>query len=125
MPLERPGEAGIADPSPEPLAGLKGLFLAYPYGGVTALSRTRPWVRRPRSLAVLAERDMVTSARDAARLFDAVAGRGCELEVWRTPGAHAFDEPGSELSWLRYDRGLAAASVARFQQFIGEALGSP
>ena len=45
MPLERPGEAGLADPSPEPLAGLQGLFLGYPYGGVTALSRTRPWVR--------------------------------------------------------------------------------
>ena len=36
---------------------------------------------------------------------------------------HAFDEAATELSWLRYDRDLAAASVARFGRFLAEVLG--
>jgi dienelactone hydrolase len=122
MPLQRPGEAGLLDPSPAPLEPLKGLFLAYPYGGLTALSRDRDWVRRPPTLAVLGEKDRVTHPRDAERIYQRVRAGGCELEVWRAPGRHAFDEQGSELSWLRYDRNLAAEAVARFGAFLGEAL---
>ena len=122
MPLEAPGEAGLLDPSPGPLEGLRGLFLAYPYGGVTALSRSRDWVRRPRTLAVLGERDRVTHPRDSQRIYDRVGAGGCELEVWRVPGRHAFDEAGSDLAWLRHDRELAAQSVARFGRFLGEVL---
>ena len=123
MPLERSGEAGLADPSARPLQPLKGLFLAYPYGGLTALSRDRDWVRRPRTLAVLGEKDRVTHPRDAQRIYDRILAGGCQLEVWRAPGRHAFDEAKTELSWLRHDRGLAAASVARFGRFLAEALG--
>ena len=122
MPLERPGEAGLEDPSPAVLAGVKGLFLAYPYGGLTALSRTRDWVRRPRALAVLGERDRVTHPRDAQLIYDRVKAGGCELEVMRVDGAHAFDEAGSELSWLRHRRELAAQTIERFGAFLGETL---
>ena len=125
MPLQRPGEAGLADPSPAPLDAVRGLFLAYPYGGLTALSRERDWVRRPRTVAVLGEKDRVTHPRDAQRIYDRIAAGGCELEVWRVPGAHAFDEPGTEMSWLRHDRDLAAASVARFSRFVAETLARP
>ena len=122
MPLARPGEAGLRDPSPGPLDGVRGLFLAYPYGGLTALSRDRDWVRRPRTLAVLGEDDRVTHPRDAQRIYDRVAAGGCQLEVWRAPGAHAFDEAATDLSWLRYDPDLAAEAIARFSRFVGEAL---
>jgi dienelactone hydrolase len=123
MPLQREGEAGLADPTPEPLARVKGLFLAYAYGGLGNLSRHRPWVRAPRTLAVLGEKDMVTSPRDAARLYDAIATGGCPIEVWRLPGAHAYDEDDTDLSFYRYDPDLAAQTVARFGAFVGEALG--
>ncbi len=123
MPLQQQGEAGLADPSPAPLDAVKGLFLAYPYGGLTALSRERDWVRRPRTLAVLGEKDRVTHPRDAQRIYDRIAAGGCELEVWRAPARHAFDEAGSDMSWLRYDRELAGASVQRFARFLGEVLG--
>jgi dienelactone hydrolase len=122
MPLTGPGEAGLRDPSPSPLDGVRGLFLAYPYGGVTALSRSRDWVRRPRTLAVLGEKDRVTHPRDSQRIYDRIAAGGCALEVWRVPGRHAFDEPGAELGWLRHDRELAAQSVERFGRFLSEVL---
>jgi dienelactone hydrolase len=122
MPLQAPGEAGLADPSPQVLAGVKGLFLAYPYGGLTALSRSRDWVRRPRALAVLGEKDRVTHPRDAERIYDRIRAGGCELEVLRVAGAHAFDEQGSDLSWFRYRRELAAQSIEKFSVFLGETL---
>ena len=122
MPLAEPGEAGLADPSPSPLEGVKGLFLAYPYGGLTALSRERDWVRRPRTLAVLGEKDRVTHPRDSQRIYDRMLAAGCELEVWRTPGRHAFDEAETEMSWLRLDRKLAEEAVERFGRFLGEVL---
>ena len=122
MPLERPGEAGLLDPSPRPLAGAKGLFLAYPYGGLAARSRTHDWVRRPRALAVLGEKDRVTHPRDAQRIYDRMLAGGAELEVWRAPARHAFDEAGTEMSWLRLDRDLANEAVARFGRFVGETL---
>jgi dienelactone hydrolase len=122
MPLQQAGEAGLADPSPAPLAALRGVFLAYPYGGLTALSRSRDWVRRPRTLAVLGEKDRVTHPRDAQRIYERIAAGGCEIEVWRAPGRHAFDEAGSDLSWLRYDRGLAAAAIERFGRFLAETM---
>ncbi len=122
MPLERTGEAGLADPSPAPLEGVRGLFLAYPYGGLTALSRSRDWVRRPRTLAVLGEGDRVTHPRDAQRIYDRIAAGGCALEVWRAPGRHAFDESGTEMSWLRYQPDLLAEAAERFGRFVGETL---
>jgi dienelactone hydrolase len=122
MPLEAPGEAGLKDPSPEPLNGVRGLFLAYPYGGLTARSRSRDWVRRPRALAVLGERDRVTHPRDAERIYERIRAGGCELEVLRIDGPHAFDEQGTELSWFRYRRDLAAQTVERFSAFLGETL---
>lgn len=122
MPLERSGEADLLDPTPGPLAGVKGLFLAYPYGGVGALSRTRAWTRQPAALAILAERDFVTRPADAKRLYDGLNDDGCDLEVWRVPGAHAFDEPETELSRLRYDEALTTQAVERFGRFLAERL---
>jgi dienelactone hydrolase len=119
MPLSSAGEAGLADPSPAPLAGVKGLFLAYPYGGIGNLSRQRPWVRKPPALAVLGEKDLVTSARDAAWLYGKLAREGCEVEVWRCPAAHAFDEADTDLSFYRYDQALAAEAAQRFGRFLG------
>ena len=120
MPLQTPGEAGLADPSPAPLAGLKGLFLAYPYGGVATLSR-RGWVRSPKVLAVMAERDMVTSVRDATSLYAAIRGSGAEVDVWSAAGgAHAFDEYDSPMARLRYKPELAAEALSRFRSFLAE-----
>ncbi len=122
MPLEQAGEAGLADPTPEPLAGVKGLFLAYPYGGIGALSRNRPWVRGPRTFGLIATRDRVTNLADSERLYLPVRACGAELEIWRAAGAHCFDEPGTPLTPLRYDAALAAESLGRFKTFVARAL---
>ena len=117
MPLEQKGEAGLADPTPQPLDGLKGVFLAYPYGGLATLSR-KGWVRKPRVLGVMAKHDMVTSVRDAERLYAAIGESGVELDIWPVVGAHAFDEYNAKLASLRYKPDLAAEAMSRFKAFL-------
>lgn len=124
MALDRPGEAGLADPDPKWLDGVRSLFLAYPYGGVGALSRSRGWVRGPETLAVVCEKDHITGQADALRIFE--APRNCETTVhmWMAPGTHAFDAPGHEgfPSPMRYDPDLAGECVGRYRAFIRRTL---
>ena len=122
MPLARPGEAGLADASAKPLDGVKSLFLCYPYGGIGALSRVRPWVRGPRALAVICARDHVTSQADAEKLYGAARRAGTPLEIWRVAGTHAFDEPGTG-GVMRYDKALAEEAHDRFRKLLVDSLG--
>ena len=127
MPLERPGEASLADASGACLAGVKSLFLAYPYGGPGALSRSRGWVRAPETFGVVAERDHLTAQADALRVFDAPRHRGADVDVWIAPGTHAFDAPGHEgfPSPMRYDAELAGEMLQRFNSFLHRTLDRP
>jgi len=54
--LTQPGEAKIADPDASLADDLAGLFLVYPYINFPARSNRRPWVRAPRTFAVLAKK---------------------------------------------------------------------
>ena len=117
MPLARAGEADIADPDASLLDTLKGLFLVYPYGHYPALSRTRDWVRTPRSLAVIASRDHVTAKAAATRLYDRPRASGAEIEIWNVDATHAFDEPTAQFP-MQYDPLLTAEAHRRFQGFL-------
>lgn len=117
MPLTAPGEAGLADPSPKPLAGVRGLFLAYPYGGFGALSRLRAWRRAPQVLGVIALKDHVTRPSDSRRVFAAASRAGAEVELVEVNGTHSFDESVTLLH-IRYDETLATDSVSRWGVFL-------
>ena len=127
MPLERPGEASLADPSDDCLSGVKSLFLVYPYGGPGALSRSRPWVRAPDTYGVVAEKDHLTAQADALRIFDAPRQHRPDVNVWIAPGTHAFDAPGHEgfPSPMRYDPELAEGCLDRFLGFLRRTLDGP
>ena len=125
MPLTKAGEASLSDPSDEPLAGVRSLFLAYPYGGPGALSRTRPWLRSLPTFGVVAEKDHLTGQADALRVFEAARQRGAGPDLWIAPGTHAFDAPGHEgfPSPMRYDPELAEGCQGRFLAFLHRTLG--
>lgn len=124
MRLTRPGEAGLVDAPLVSLDGVKSLYLAYPYGGVGALTRTQPWVRTPRTFGIVAEHDHVTRLSDAEKLFRAVERSGAELELWKVRGSHAFDEAQSAPP-MKYDPELAAEARRRFQSLLTDTLTTP
>ena len=119
MRLERSGEAGLADPqtAAPALAGIAGLALFYPYVGPGALSRTRPWVRNPPVLAVIARDDHLTSVDNARSLHQRIARGGASVEVWVAGGTHAFDEP-TGMGPMRHDPELTQESLTRFRAFL-------
>lgn len=121
-PLEQPGEVGLADPMAADLSGVKAAFLAYPYIGPGSRAHRLPWRRCPRTLAVIARRDHLTTVRNAQRVHEMVRGCGVEVETWVADGAHSFDEP-SNIGPMAFDGTLAEESIGRFGRFIGSALG--
>lgn len=122
MPLRRRGEAALQDPDPAPLAGLRSLFLAYPYGGFGALSRRRDWVRNPEVLGLIPAWDHITRRADADLIYAAVKRGGGPLELWEMPaGSHSFDEPAPNFP-MRPHAEMASEARRRFADFLRRTL---
>lgn len=119
----RPG-LGLADPGGVSLAGVKATYLAYPYVGFAALNRMRPWRHCPRTLAVISERDHLTTVRNAQRVHDMVRNCGAEVETWVAPGTHSFDEPMTAPP-MRYDADLTREAIRRFVALLEDAAVAP
>ena len=113
----RPRSLGLADPGEVSLDGIKAAYLAYPYVGFAALNRMRPWRHCPRTLAVIARRDHLTTVRNAEKVHDMVRNCGAELETWIAEGTHSFDEPTSAPP-MRYDAELSNEAIRRFKALL-------
>lgn len=113
----RPGALGVTDAQAGDLSGVRATFLAYPYVGLGALNRMRPWRHCPRTLAVVARRDHLTTVRNAERVHDMVRNCGVEVETWVAEGTHSFDEPMTAPP-MRFDDGLTGQSLDRFRRLL-------
>ncbi len=123
MALTRPGEAGVADPDPALLDGVKALALAYPYCGPGALSRSRAWRRAPDVFAFVGDADRVANAEVCLRAFRRIEEAGAHIETWIVPGAtHAFDEASAGAPSFRFDGPLTREAETRMARFLAERL---
>jgi len=113
----RPGSLGLADPGEVSLKGVRAAWLAYPYVGIAALNRMRPWRHCPRVLAVVARRDHLTTVRNAERVHEMVRNCGAQVETWIAEGTHSFDEH-TGMAPMRHDPVLAEESVRRFAALL-------
>lgn len=123
LPLAEPGEAGLIDAAESDLAGVRSAFLAYPYVGPLAASRSRSWLRRPSVFGVIARRDHLTTVANARRVYARIREAGAPVEEWVAEGTHSFDEPTS-FPPMRLDPELAERSVGRFRAFLERTLGA-
>jgi dienelactone hydrolase len=123
--LTRPGEAKLADPDASLADRVKGLFLVYPYINFPARSNTKPWVRHPKTFAVLAEKDHLTPVRHAKKVFANVTAAGASVEVLPMAASHAFDEEDNKGMVMAYDPEAMEASIAAMIKFLGETLPLP
>jgi len=112
-----PRSLGLADPGGVSLEGVKATYLAYPYVGVWALNRMRPWRHCPRTLAVTASRDHLTTVRNAERVNDMIRNCGAEVETWVAQGTHSFDEPTNNPP-MRHDPELTLEAIRRFKALL-------
>lgn len=115
---------GVEDPGAMSLDGVVGAWLAYPYVGIGAANRMRPWRHCPRTLAVVSRTDHLTTVRNAERVYDMVRRCGAEVETWIADGSHAFDEPMAA-GPMRYHPELAEEAVRRFAALLGDVAVAP
>jgi dienelactone hydrolase len=119
-----PRMLGLADPGAAPLEGVVAAWLAYPYVGVGAMNRMRPWRHCPKTLAVISRTDHLTTVRNAERVHDMVRKCGVEIETWIAEGTHAFDEPMAA-GPMRYQPELADEAVRRFVALLNDVAVAP
>jgi dienelactone hydrolase len=120
----RPGALGLADPGGVALDGVRAVYLAYPYIGLAAVNRMRPWRHCPRTLAVICRSDHLTTVRNAERVHAMVRECGAEVETWIAEGSHAFDEPGAAPP-MRFHPELADEAVRRFVALLQDSAVAP
>ena len=122
--LNLPTALGVKDAETADLSGVKATYLAYPYVGIAALNRMRPWRHCPKTLAVISKRDHLTTVRNAQRVHDMVRNCGAEVETWIAPGTHSFDEPMTAAP-MRYDAELTGEAIRRFRALLDDVAVAP
>lgn len=120
----QPGEdmarqTGLADLPGEPLAGLSGVFLVYPYCGLASLSGRRPWRIQPATCAIVAGRDRVVGSRRPQAVLEELRAAGVPLDLHVWPEAtHAFDEAEAEDVRVRYSEPRMRQAQALLQAMV-------
>lgn len=99
-----PRFAKLSDLPPEPLKGLAGTVLVYPYAAWPSMTYGRGWGgARPKVFALLAGRDQVVGTRYPPRALDRLEKDGLNVERLVFPDAtHAFDEEQASDPRSRY-----------------------
>jgi len=118
------GALGVADPGSVPLDGVVGTWLAYPYVGIGAFNRMRPWRHCPKTVAVISRSDHLTTVRNAEQVHDRIRNCGTDVETWIADGSHAFDEPTATAP-MRYHPELAAEAERRFVALLNAVAVAP
>ena len=117
--LTRPGEGRLSDPDASLADGVKGLFLVYPYINFPARTNLYPWVRKPRTLAVLARRDHLTPYGHSVKIFDKLKQAGAPVETLSLDATHAFDEDSNKGVVMHYDPDAMRRSMEAMLAFLG------
>jgi len=115
---------GVADPGAVGLDGVIATYLAYPYVGVAAFNRMRPWRHCPKTLAVIARSDHLTTVRNAERVHDMIRNCGADVETWVADGTHSFDEPMTAPP-MRYHAELSDEALRRFGALLHDVAVAP
>ena len=111
---------GLSDLPDEPLEGLAGALLVYPYTGVGTLCGRRDWRMAPaRTVAIIAERDYIVGSTRAA--LERQRARGAPMDIVLFENAtHAFEDEYAEDPRVRYNPQATAREHALLRQLIAE-----
>jgi dienelactone hydrolase len=110
-PRERERWTGLVDLPDEPLEGLAGAFVFYPYCGAASVARARGLRFSAPVHAIVAGADGVVGGRKLETALRALPKPGATLQWTFFDGAsHAFDEPDTGDPRFRFNPDLAAKS---------------
>jgi dienelactone hydrolase len=109
-----------ADSPPDPLAGVVGAILLYPYCGEANLARPHGWRRPVPALFLLSAHDVIAPSGRCLEIADALKARGLPVETRVFEGAtHGFDQQDrSAFSPLEFDQAATDAALGEGARFL-------
>ena len=103
----------------EPLEGLVGAFLVYPFAGPGSLARSRGLRVDVSPKALVGTRDVIVGGRGLARTLAKMPMPGKPMEVVILEGAtHAFDEPDTYDVRTHYDQEITAQAQQMYRDYL-------
>ena len=103
----------------EPLQGLVGAFLVYPFAGPGSLARSRGLRVDVSPQALVGTRDVIVGGRGLARTLANMPMPGKPMDVVILEGAtHAFDEPDSHDLRTHYDPEITARAQQLYRDYL-------
>ncbi|MEZ5937483.1 MAG: prolyl oligopeptidase family serine peptidase [Hyphomonadaceae bacterium] len=110
---------GLTELPKEPLTGLVGAFLVYPFAGPGSLARTRGLRLDVNPLALVGTHDVIVGGRSLAKTLSNILTPGPAIEIEILERAtHAFDEPGSRDFRTRYDAEITAYAEGLYRKYL-------
>ncbi len=107
---------GIPD---EPLTGLRGAFILYPWQGIGALAPQRGLRVDVPIQAIVGTADSVVGGRNVSRVLSGMKTPGQSIKVELFEGAtHAFDEIEAQDWRVKYDPDLTARAHGMYAKFL-------
>jgi dienelactone hydrolase len=109
----------LSDLPDEPLQGLAGAFLVYPYVGPPAIAGRRPWRLQPQTLAIIGGRDLIVGTKSPTRALERQIEYGAPIDIHLFETAtHSFDELTALDPRIRYDPDLSARAETLLQDLV-------
>jgi dienelactone hydrolase len=123
MPRAAAERATRLSPLPDDmLAGVRAVFLVYPYAGIGCAAAARGWRIKPATTAIVCGRDSVVGKAGPLKMLRRLTREGVPVETEYFPAAtHAFDEAGAKDLRVRYDPDLTARALGLYRRLLGAA----
>ena len=103
----------------EPLEGLVGAFLVYPFAGPGSIARSRGLRVEVSPQALVGTRDVIVGGRGLARTLAKMPTPGKPIDVVILEGAtHAFDEPDTRDLRTHYDPEITARAQQLYRDYL-------
>jgi dienelactone hydrolase len=114
--------AALPEGPADPLAGVVGTILLYPYCGPANRARRNGWSRPIPALFLLAADDVIAPAEQCLAIAGRLEARGLPVETATFEGVtHGFDQQDrSALSPLEFDAAATEAALAAGAAFLDE-----
>lgn len=110
---------GLSGLPVEPLEGLAGALLVYPYAGVGSLAGRRDWRLSPRTIAIVCGRDYIVGTNTPRAALERQRARGAPLQIEYFPDAtHAFEDPLATDPRVRFNPAATAREHALLRSLI-------
>ena len=118
---EMASATGLRGLPEEPLDGVTGAFLVYPWCSFGCIARHKGLRYDAKPLALVGSKDAVVGSNSLRATLEALAAPTQVRALWLDGATHAFDEPDAKDLRVRYNPEAVATAHAAYIGYLAEA----